>query len=399
MKDNGKMKKIKRVFLIVLDSVGAGEAPDAADFGDAGAHTLESVCKVGQAKLPNLCKMGLGNIDGLDFFGKTEAPIAAVARLREKSLGKDTTIGHWELMGYIANAPLPTFPNGFPRETLDKVRRISGREVICNLPYSGTAVIADYGEESVNTGALIVYTSADSVLQIAAHTDTVPLEELYRICSELRAELVSTQDGVGRIIARPFIGNAEDGFKRTADRRDYSLEPPHGLLPEIIMKNGYASIALGKISDIFAGIGFNEAERTHGNTEGMELMSSYLDRDFSGLCFLNLVDFDMLYGHRRDVDGYARALEEFDTWLGKALEKLGEDDILMITADHGCDPCFDKTTDHTREYVPLLMYSPALIPENYGTRSSFSDVAATAASLLGIEFECGGAPLKPKFTE
>ncbi len=393
------MKKIKRVFLIVLDSVGAGEAPDAAAFGDAGAHTLESVFKAGGANLPNLCKMGLGNIDGLGFFGATAAPTAAVARMQEKSLGKDTTIGHWELMGHIANAPLPTFPEGFPEDILDKVRRISGREILCNLPYSGTAVIADYGAESVKTGALIVYTSADSVLQIAAHTDIVPLEELYRICSELRKQLTSVEDGVGRIIARPFVGDAENGFKRTSDRRDYSLEPPRGLLPEILLKNGYASIALGKISDIFAGVGFNQAERTHGNTEGMELMSGYLAKDFNGLCFLNLVDFDMLYGHRRDADGYARALEEFDAWVGEAVKTLNDDDILLITADHGCDPCFEKTTDHTREYVPLLMYSPALAPENYGTRASFADVAATVASLLGVEFECGGSPIKLKFTE
>ena len=387
------MDKIKRVFLIVLDSVGAGEAPDAEEFGDKGAHTLRSVFESGYLHTDNLCRLGIGNIDGLSFLGKTDAPLASVARMRERSRGKDTTVGHWEIAGHISRAPLPTFPQGFPESILEKIREISGREILCNKSYSGTAVIDDYGREALEKGALIVYTSADSVLQIAAHVGVVPLDELYRVCGELRAALADEISGVGRIIARPFVSDGE-GFKRTPDRRDYSLEPPARLLPQAVKESGLSSIAVGKISDIFAGIGFTESVRTHSNDHGMEIAEEYIERDFSGLCFINLVDFDMLWGHRRNAVGYAHGLSQFDSWLGRAIPKLREDDILIITADHGCDPGFEKSTDHTREYTPFLAYGRAVKPVNFGTRNSFADIGATVARLLGVELECDGEPME-----
>ena len=390
------MKDIKRVFLIVLDSVGAGEAPDAERFGDVGAHTLRSIWQTGKLKIDNLCRLGIGNIDGLSFLGTVHSPKACVARMREASMGKDTTVGHWEIAGHISSAPLPTFPEGFPESILDKIRRISGRGILCNKPYSGTAVIADYGKEALEKKALIVYTSADSVLQIAAHTDAVPLAELYQICEELRGELSGAEEGVGRIIARPFEGKS-GAFKRTADRRDYSLKPPARLLPEAVKNVGYDSIAIGKISDIFAGVGFTESVRTHGNKEGMEITKDYIKRDFSGLCFVNLVDFDMLWGHRRDAEAYARGLCAFDLWLGDILPMLRDGDLLIITADHGCDPGFIKTTDHTREYTPFLAYSKKIVPQNIGTRDSFADIAATVANALGVSFDGDGKPIEFNF--
>ena len=386
--------KAKRVFLIVLDSVGAGEMPDSASFGDIGVNTLKSVYNSGKLSIPNLVSMGIGNIEGLSFLGKTEAPTAAVARMSERSMGKDTTVGHWEIAGHISASPLPTFPNGFPEEILEKIRKVSGRELLCNSTYSGTAVIADYGKEAKEKGALIIYTSADSVLQIAAHVGVVPLEELYRICETLRAELVGENEGVGRIIARPFVDDGEGGFKRTADRRDYSLAPPAVLLPEALKAAGKDSISVGKISDIFAGVGFTEAQRTHGNEEGMAVTSEYIGKDFDGLCFVNLVDFDMTWGHRRDAEGYAEGLSAFDKWLGGALASLREDDVLMITADHGCDPAYLATTDHTREYTPLLIYGKGVAPVNYGTRECFADISATVAELLGVEFDGAGKAIE-----
>lgn len=386
--------KAKRVFLIVLDSFGIGEAQDAADFGDFGAHTLASVWDTGRLKIDTLRSLGIGNIDGLSFVGQTDNPLGAVARIQEASAGKDTTIGHWEIAGHISKTPLPTFQNGFDTEIIEKINRISGREVLCNKPYSGTAVIDDFGAQAVENGALIVYTSADSVLQIAAHVDVVPLEELYRICSALRVELVGENDGVGRIIARPFKGNSNDGFVRTPDRRDYSLKPPVTLLPEAVKNSGLSSIAIGKISDIFAGIGFSESCLTHSNVEGMEKTLEYIRKDFCGLCFVNLVDFDMLYGHRRDVVGYAEAISKFDAWLGKAIEELKDGDVIMITADHGCDPCALWSTDHTRENTPLVVYGKNIAPKNYGTRGAFADIAATVAALLGVEFECDGEKIE-----
>ena len=374
---------VKRVFLIVLDSVGAGEAPDAAEFGDVGAHTLKSAWKMGRLNIPTLSKLGIANIDGLDFLGRAQAPVASVARLRELSRGKDTTIGHWEIAGHISPTPLPTFPDGFSKEITDRLCAAWGRELLCNKPYSGTKVLEDFGDEHMRTGKLIVYTSADSVLQIAAHTDIVPLETLYAYCRTARQIMTGEKFGVGRVIARPFEGES-GSFRRTADRRDFSLTPPKGLLPERVCQAGLDSIAIGKISDIFAGKGFTRAIYTHSNAEGMSVCAELAKEDFHGLCFVNLVDFDMLWGHRRDAVGYAEGLNAFDLWLGNFLNGLTEDDMLLITADHGCDPSFTATTDHTREYTPLIIYRRGAAAVNHGTLNGFDTVARTVTAALGI---------------
>ena len=388
------MKK-KRVFLIVLDSLGVGEAPDAADFGDVGSNTIKSLYNTGKLYIPNLKKLGIGKIDGLGFLDNDEDHIGTVARMRERSLGKDTTIGHWEISGHISDSPLPTFPCGFPDELIKEFEELVGRGVLCNKTYSGTAVIKDYGEEHIKSGKLIVYTSADSVFQIAAHEEIVPLEELYDICKKARKLLVG-KVGVGRVIARPFLGSVTD-FYRTANRRDFSIEPPCTLLPEAVQNAGLASIAVGKISDIFAGIGIGEAVLTHSNKEGMEATDRFAESDFSGLCFVNLVDFDTLWGHRRDAAKYAEGLNEFDIWLGGFIERMRQDDLLIVTADHGCDPGFEKTTDHTREYTPCIIYSADILPEVLGTREGFADIAATVAECLDVKFDCDGVSLPIKF--
>ena len=377
---------MKRIFLIVLDSLGIGAEPDAADFGDVGAHTLKSVSTGRGFCVDNLRQAGLGNIDGQDFLGAVEHPTAAVARLQERSRGKDTTIGHWELAGVISRKPMPTYPNGFPQEVLDAFTEATGRGVLCNKPYSGTEVIKDYGEEHLKTGKLIVYTSADSVFQIAAHESLVPPEQLYEYCRAARA-ILQGEHGVGRVIARPFEG--EWPFKRTTNRHDFSLIPPRTML-NAISESGQQVISVGKINDIFAASGVTESNPTRGNTDGLNKTMALAERDFTGLCFVNLVDFDMLYGHRQDPDGYAAALAEFDRWLPDFMEKMGPDDLVMITADHGCDPC-DQSTDHTREYVPLLVLGGQVQPVNLGTRSTFADVAATVTELLGVEYETEGA--------
>ena len=379
---------MKRIFLIVLDSVGAGEAPDAAAFGDVGAHTLRSISASPRFSAKNLRALGLGNIDGLGFLGTVGEPRGAHGRLRELSLGKDTTIGHWEIGGIVSERPLPTYPEGFPKALLDEFSRRTGRGVICNLPYSGTEVIADYGEEHLRTGNLIVYTSADSVFQIAAHEDLVPPEELYRYCRIAR-ELLVGEHGVGRVIARPFIGEAGH-FTRTANRHDFSIEPPRDTLLDALKAAGREVIGIGKIGDIFVGRGLTESHYTHSNTEGMEMLSKMAKRDFTGLCFANLVDFDMLYGHRRDVDGYAAALAAFDGWLGDFLPTLGEEDAVIVTADHGCDPAFLASTDHTREYVPLLVAGKGIAPVDLGTIDGFATVGATVAEALGVPFRGDG---------
>ena len=380
--------KVKRVFLIVLDSLGAGEAPDAAEFGDTGAHTLRSLSTSSKLNIKNLRSLGIGNIDGLEFLGKTDAPLAAAAKLRELSAGKDTTIGHWEISGIISGSPLPTFIDGFDKEFIESFEKATGRKVICNKPYSGTAVINDYGEEHLRTGALIVYTSADSVFQIAAHEDIISNEELYDICRTARG-LLRDKYGVGRVIARPFAGCA-GSFYRTPNRRDFSLEPPEKTMCDAIKESGLDSIAVGKISDIFAGRGFTEALLSHSNDEGMQITKELVSSDFCGLCFVNLVDFDSVYGHRRDVDGYAAALSAFDTWLGDFISHLGVDDVLMITADHGCDPLFTATTDHTREYTPLLVYGKKIAPKNLGIREGFCDISAEICDMLGVDFDTKG---------
>ncbi len=376
------MKKIKRVFLIVLDSVGAGEMPDAADYGDAGSNTIRSISRSDKFSAVNMKKLGYGNIDGLDFLGTTENQLGAVARLAERSRGKDTTIGHWEISGIISESPLPTYPHGFPQEVLDEFSKQTGRDVLCNLPYSGTEVIRDYGREHMETGKLIVYTSADSVFQIAAHEDVVDVQTLYEYCRIARKILVG-KNAVGRVIARPFKGSYPD-FVRTANRHDFSLEPPKTTILDELKASGLDVIAVGKINDIFAGRGITEFTYTHSNTEGMQVTDGIAEKAFNGLCFVNLVDFDMLYGHRNNVEGYAAAFAEFDSWLGGFLLKLGDDDLLMITADHGCDPA-TESTDHSREYTPLVMYSKNIKPVNLGTRSSFSDIAATLAEIFGIK--------------
>lgn len=371
---------MKRVFLIVLDSFGIGAMPDSADYGDVGVNTILSISKSEKFKINNLKKMGLFNIDGVNCGSKEEKPLAAHCRLKELSAGKDTTIGHWEIAGIVSNKPLPTYPDGFPKEVLDEFSRRTGREVICNKPYSGTAVINDYGDEHVKTGALIVYTSADSVFQIAAHEDIVPLEELYHYCKIAR-EVLRGEHGVGRVIARPFKGESGN-YMRTSNRHDYSLEPPMKTMLDALQVTGLSTIAVGKIYDIFAGQGISEHVYTSGNADGMQKTLEYAKRDFEGLCFTNLVDFDMLYGHRRDIDGYANALSEFDSWLSEFLPLLREDDILMITADHGCDPAYSATTDHTREYVPLIIYGNKINPQNLGTREGFYNITQIVCHYL-----------------
>lgn len=380
---------MKRIFLIVLDSFGIGAMPDAKHFGDVNVNTLRSCAASGKLNIPNMIAAGLGNIDGVDSLPKAEAPQGAVARLQEASMGKDTTIGHWEIAGVISPNPLPTYPQGFPREVLDAFEEATGRGCLCNLPYSGTDVIRDYGREHLDTGKWIVYTSADSVFQVAAHEELVPLEDLYDACHKAR-QILRGKHGVGRVIARPFVGDAASGFRRTANRHDYSLEPPAPTMLDAIKAAGLDSIAVGKIDDIFAGQGTTEHVYNKSNLDGMGHTTHYAARDFHGLCFVNLVDFDMLYGHRRDIDGYANALTEFDTWLGGFLPQLGEDDLVMITADHGCDPSYTATTDHTREYVPLLVLGKRVKPVNLGTRASFADIAATVTELLGVDYETPG---------
>ena len=380
---------MKRVFLFVLDSCGCGEMPDAASFGDYGVNTLKSCSTSDKLHIPNLLACGLGNIDNVDYLPRAEHQTGACARLKEASMGKDTTIGHWEIAGLVSPDPLPTYPNGFPEEILKPFREATGRGVLANAPWSGTEVINKYGAEHLRTGDLIVYTSADSVFQIAAHEDLVPPEQLYEYCRIARRLLVG-KHGVGRVIARPFVGNEKDGFTRTSNRHDFSLEPPAETMLDAVKAAGLDSIGVGKIYDIFAHRGTTEYTYTKGNTDGLNKTMAYADRDFHGLCFINLVDFDMLYGHRRNIDGYAAALTEFDAWFAEFMQKLGEDDLVMITADHGCDPAYTATTDHTREYVPLLIAGKRVKPVNLGTRTSFADIAATVTELLGVNYQTPG---------
>ena len=384
-----EVNKMKRIFLFVLDSCGIGAMPDSEKFGDIGVNTLKSCTTSEKLRIPTMLAAGLGNIDGIDYLPKTDAPTGAVARLTEASMGKDTTIGHWEISGLISPEPLPTYPEGFPREVLDAFEEATGRGCLCNLPYSGTDVIRDYGQQHLDTGKWIVYTSADSVFQVAAHEELVPLEELYDACHKAR-NILRGKHGVGRVIARPFVGDSANGFKRTSNRHDYSLEPPAGTMLDAIKAAGLDSIAVGKIHDIFAGYGDTEYVYNKSNSNGMEHAANYAAKDFHGLCFVNLVDFDMLYGHRRDIDGYAAALTEFDNWLGAFLPTLGDEDLVMVTADHGCDPAYTATTDHTREYVPLLILGKKVKPVNLGTRTTFADIAATVTELLGVEYETVG---------
>lgn len=374
------MSLMKRVFVIVIDSFGIGQMPDAAAFGDEGSNTILSCSKSSFFKLPNLRKLGLFNIDGVSCGETAEKHTAAIGRFSEASMGKDTTVGHWELMGYTSEKSFPVYPEGFPASVIEEFEKAVGKRVLCNKPYSGTKVIADYGREHVETGALIVYTSADSVFQIAAHENVVPVKELYDYCETAR-RILTGEHGVARVIARPFTGEFPN-YERTANRHDFSLEPPGDTVLDILSRNHIEVIPVGKIYDIFAGKGLKEPLRTAGNSEGLVKTAEIMSRDFSGLCFVNLVDTDMLYGHRNDVDGYAKALSEIDGYIPKMLELLSGDDMMVITADHGCDPG-TPSTDHSREYIPMLCYGKKIKPVNLGTRSGFGDIGATVLDALG----------------
>lgn len=382
----------KRIFLIVLDSYGIGDAPDAAKFGDEGANTLGTIAQSDKYDTPNMNKIGLFNIDGIKYGKKVISPIGAYGRIQEASMGKDTTIGHWEIAGAISPDPLPTYPNGFPEDVLDKFKKATGRGVICNKPYSGTDVIRDYGKQQVETGDLIVYTSADSVFQIAAHEDIVPLETLYKYC-EIAREILVGEHGVGRVIARPFIGIAPD-FTRTTNRHDFSLLPPKKTMLDCLVETGYETYGIGKIYDIFAGKGMNHTQRIISNVDGMDKTIETLQTEFKGLCFVNLVDFDMLYGHRNDIEGYANAATTFDRQLATFMEQMTDRDIVMITADHGCDPGYPGT-DHTRECIPFLAYGKDIqINANIGTKKTYADIAATLLDIFEVKNEIDGTSFK-----
>jgi phosphopentomutase/deoxyribose-phosphate aldolase len=379
----------KRVFLIVLDSFGIGGAPDAAAFGDEGSNTLAAVLSYSKAPFPNLAKMGLLAIDGEDDQRITNyrnaqetipSPIGSYARVREISAGKDSTIGHWEIAGIISDKAQPTYPDGFPEEVMKALEEATGKEYLCNKPYSGTDVIRDYGEEHMKTGKPIIYTSADSVLQIAAHEEIIPLNELYDICAKAR-EVMTGDHAVGRVIARPFVGEPGN-FTRTANRHDFSLSAPSSTMLDLLKNEGYDVISIGKIFDLFAGRGLTESNPTKGNTDGINKTIEMMDRDFTGLCFTNLVDFDMKYGHRNDIEGYATAMHEFDDALGIILSKLKDDDLLIITADHGCDPS-TASTDHSRECIPLLIYGDGYrTPCNMGELSGFNNIAGIVLTAI-----------------
>jgi len=373
----------KRVFLIVLDSFGIGEMPDADKFGDVGSNTFKSVYESGRLYVPNMKALGLFNIDGVTFGKKEENPVGAYARLEEKSFGKDTTTGHWEIAGLVTQKPFPVFPEGFPYDVIDEFTKRTGKGVLCNRPYSGTQVIKDYGEEHISTGKLIVYTSADSVFQIAAHEDVVPREELYGYCKIAR-EILTGEYGVGRVIARPFIGKYPD-YERTSGRHDFSIEPTGETMLDRLKAHGFEVKGIGKINDIFAGRGITDTVSIISNADGMEKLSLAMEKDFTGLCFVNLVDFDMHFGHRNDVNGYVEALNDFDKRLSNVLKNLKDGDLLMITADHGCDPS-TVSTDHSREFVPLLVYGNDVKKGvNIGTVKGFDCIASTVLEAFGIE--------------
>lgn len=383
---------MKRVFLIVLDSVGIGEMPDAKAYGDEGSHTVYAASHYKKFYMPNMKKLGFFQLDGMKvdeqhaWLQTEEESCGMVCRLSEKSKGKDTTTGHWEIAGMISKEPMPTFPNGFPADLIQAFEEKTGRKVLCNKPYSGTEVIKDYGKEHMETGALIVYTSADSVFQIAAHESIVPIEKLYEYC-EIARELCQGPYGVGRIIARPFEG--EWPYSRTTRRHDYSLQPPKNTMLDYMKENGYDVLAVGKINDIFAGKGITQMVRTEDNADGINKTLEYMELDFRGICFTNLVDFDMKYGHRNDIDGYGEALSYFDKRLLEILAKLKDEDVLMITADHGCDPS-TPSTDHSREYIPLVITGESIRNGNLGTKDGFGTIAATILDMFGITGKIDG---------
>ncbi|MQB94899.1 phosphopentomutase [Lactobacillus reuteri] len=380
----------KRVFVIVMDSVGTGAAHDAAKFDDVGSDTLGHVGEYykGALKLPNLGKLGISNLRDTPIEGVLVADpaIGDYGKMEEISAGKDSMDGHWEMMGLPVMKPLSTFPNGFPQEIVDKLEKFSGRKVIVNKPYSGTEVIHDYGERQMETGELILYTSGDSVMQIAAHEDVIPVEELYKICEYARTLVNGPEYTVGRIIARPYVGPDKDHFTRTANRHDFSLKPIGETDMDRLRAAGYDVIGVGKINDIFSGEGIDKGYHNESNMDGMDHVDEVMKQDFTGFCFTNLVDFDAMYGHRRNPKGFGQALMDFDKRLGKVLDEMKPDDLLMVTADHGNDPGF-KGTDHTRENVPLLVYSPSMNKPNQslGLRKTFSDLGATILENFNVE--------------
>lgn len=384
---------IKRVVLFVIDSVGIGALPDAAEFGDVGADTLGNIAKdQGGIHLPNLKKLGLGNIDGINGVDAVSNPLGAFGKSLEVSQGKDTTTGHWEIAGLHLSKPFKTYPDGFPKEIMDLFESKIGKKSLGNKPASGTVILDELGEEHLKTGYPIVYTSADSVFQIAAHEEVIPLEELYNMCKIAR-EIMMGDHSVARIIARPFIGTPGN-FTRTSNRRDFSLNPPEETVLDIAKKHNLDVIAVGKIEDIFNGQGITEAIHTKDNMAGIEETINYLNRDSKGIIFTNLVDFDSKYGHRRDAKGYKQALEEMDSRLPDIMEAMNHEDILIITADHGNDPTY-KGTDHTREYIPILVYGASINENvNIGTRKSFADIAATISDILNIPSTGKGTSFK-----
>lgn len=377
------MKKIERATIIVLDSAGVGYLPDAAEFGDIGANTFGNISKkCGGLNIPNMEKMGIGNLTEIVGAGKIKNTIGAYGKAAEKAKGKDTTTGHWEIAGVIGDKPFPTYPDGFPKEVLKELEERTGRKILCNKPYSGTAVIDEYGEEQLKTGAWIVYTSADPVLQIAANEEIIPLDELYKAC-EIALEICMEKSPVARVIARPYVGKAKREFERTSNRHDYSVKPPRATLLDKLKSAGKDVVAIGKISDIFAGEGITDTRGTNQNDkDGILKTITALKEDSKGLIFTNLVDFDMKFGHRRDPQGYKEAIEQFDRYLPEIMENLKDDEILIVTADHGCDPTY-QGTDHTREYIPILVYGKEVKGGvDLGIRESFGDIAATLEELL-----------------
>ncbi|EYE87449.1 phosphopentomutase [Fervidicella metallireducens AeB] len=380
---------INRVTLIVLDSVGIGELPDAELYGDSGSNTMGNISKhLGGLNLKNMQKLGLGNIDGIEGFNPVSNPLGCYGRSLEKSKGKDTTTGHWEIAGLILETPFPTYPDGFPDEVIKEFEKRIGRKTLGNKPASGTAIIEELGDEHVKTGYPIVYTSADSVFQIAAHEEVISLDKLYEMCETAREILVG-EHGVGRVIARPFIGKSGE-YKRTSNRKDFSRKPFKKTILNYIADNGLDVCAVGKIEDIYGGYGITKAVHTKNNMDGVDKTLEFMKENSKGLIFTNLVDFDMQYGHRNDIAGYAKALEEFDNRVPEIIENLRDDELLIITADHGCDPT-TESTDHSREYIPILVYGKMIKPGiNLGTRTSFSDIGKTIGELLGIENDIEG---------
>ena len=390
---------MSRVVWVIIDSVGIGALPDSKEFGDIGVNTLGNIVKEHKdIKIPNLIKLGVGNIDGVDFLEKIERPMGIFGKCSEVSQGKDTTTGHWEMTGILVETPFKTFENGFPKEIIDEFERRTGRKVVANKPASGTAILDEYGEHQMKTGDVIVYTSADSVFQIAAHEEIIPLDELYKMC-EIAREIMMGDNAVARIIARPYIGTGIGKFERTSNRRDYSLNPFEPTVLDNIKESGLDVIAVGKIEDIFNGQGITEAIHTKDNMHGVDETINYIKKENNGLIFTNLVDFDSKYGHRRDSLGYKKALEEFDARIPEIIESLNDDDILIINADHGNDPTY-KGTDHTREYIPVLVYGKSLkTGVNLGIRNSFADIGATVADILNVKMPKHGTSFKNEMTK